>query len=191
MIIGLQLEHRKMNPPSFPESLLLLRTEEDRHAAKMDRMKKHLGSTKAAAHVHSVLSQLVFDEEPIIAVSKKAERSSKLEREVAELRKQITQLMHKERTELKHEGNASSSTRMETPLQSESLAARVAGPPMSQTPTQPRPWFCFKCGEDGHIAANCTNEPNPGLVRKKNAELREKRNRFWAQQRFSGLSLNL
>lgn len=87
LIIGLQLEHRKTNPPSFPELLLLLRTEEARWAAKMDRMKKHLGSTKAPAHVHSVLSLPVFDEEPIATPPKKPDASSKLEKEVAELRK--------------------------------------------------------------------------------------------------------
>ncbi|XP_075306240.1 zinc finger CCHC domain-containing protein 18-like [Odontesthes bonariensis] len=189
LIIGLQLEHRKSSPPSFPELLLLLRTEEDRRAAKMDRMKKHLGSTKAAAHVHSVLSLPVF-EEPIATLPKKPDANSKLEREVAELRKQVSQLMHKERNEFKREGPPSSLTRNESPLQSDSLAVRVMNPSTPQTPTQPRPWFCFKCGEDGHIAANCTNEPNPGLVRKKNAELREKRNRFWARQGSAEASLN-
>lgn len=191
LIIGLQLEHRKTSPPSFPELLLLLRTEEDRRAAKMDRMKKHLGGTKAAAHVHSVLSLPVFDEEPVVTLPKKPDASSKLEREVAELRKQVAQLIHKEEKEYKREEPASSITRKETPLQGESLAARITNPSTSQTPTQPRPWFCFKCGQDGHIAANCPNEPNPGLVRKKNAELRDKRNRFWAQQGAPEASLNL
>ncbi|KAI3355900.1 hypothetical protein L3Q82_004447 [Scortum barcoo] len=91
LIIGLQLEHRKTSPPSFPELLLLLRTEEDRRATKMDRMKKHLGSTEAAAHVHTVLSLPVFDEEPIATTPKKPDASSKLKREVAELRKQVAQ----------------------------------------------------------------------------------------------------
>lgn len=73
LIVGLQLEHRKTSPPSFPEFLLLLRTEEDRRAAKMDRMKKHLGSTKAAAHVHSVLDLSVFDEEPAATLPKRSD----------------------------------------------------------------------------------------------------------------------
>ena len=191
LIIGLQLEHRKTSPPSFPELLLLLRTEEDRRSAKMDRMRKHLGSTKAAAHVHSVMSVPVFDEEPIATLPGKPGASSNIEREVAELRKQVAQLMHKERKELKYEGPPGNSARMETPLQSESLAAHVTGPLVSSTPTQPRPWFCFKCGKDGHIAVSCTDEPNPSLVRKKNAELREKRNRFWARQGIPHVPLNL
>ncbi|XP_076829405.1 zinc finger CCHC domain-containing protein 18-like [Brachyhypopomus gauderio] len=191
LIIGLQLEHRKTSPPSFPELLLLLRTEEDRRAAKMDRMKKHLGSTKAAAHVHSVLSLPVFDEEPIAIIPTKPDVSSKIEREVAELRKQVAQLIHKETKDFKREEPLSDSPKKEAPLRGESLAGHVTSPSTPQTPTQPKPGFCFKCGEDGHIAVKCTNEPNPGLVRKKNAELRDKRNRFWARQGGAGSSLNL
>lgn len=36
---SLIIEHRKTNPPPFPELLLLLRTDEDRRAAQMDRRK--------------------------------------------------------------------------------------------------------------------------------------------------------
>lgn len=138
----------------------------------MDRMKKHLGSTKAAAHVHTVLTLPVFEEQPVAATPKQSEASSKLEKEVAELIKQVAQLVHKERKEFQPE-SLSSSTSKETPLRSDSFAVRI-----TNSPTQPRPWFCFKCGGDSHIAANCPNEPNPGLVRKKNAELRDRRNKF-------------
>ncbi|KAJ7998183.1 hypothetical protein DPEC_G00219950 [Dallia pectoralis] len=36
-------------------------------------------------------------------------------------------------------------------------------PPPGESPLtkKPRPGFCFKCGEDGHIVPSCTNEPNP------------------------------
>jgi len=46
MLTGLHLEQRKHNPPSFPELLLLLRTEEDRQAAKAVCMRQHLGVPK-------------------------------------------------------------------------------------------------------------------------------------------------
>ena len=29
---------------------------------------------------------------------------------------------------------------------------------------KPRPGYCFKCGEDGHMAPSCIDEPNPELV---------------------------
>lgn len=46
LIVGLQLEHQKSSPPSFSELLLLLRTEEDRRSAKLERMRKHLAMQK-------------------------------------------------------------------------------------------------------------------------------------------------
>lgn len=52
VLTGLQLEQRKHNPPSFPEFLLLLRTEEDRQAAKAARMKQHLGAPNQRAATH-------------------------------------------------------------------------------------------------------------------------------------------
>ncbi len=44
-----------------------------------------------------------------------------------------------------------------------------------------RPWYCFKCGEDGHIVASCTAEPNPKLVAEKHKLLRERQFRWESQ----------
>lgn len=63
LIIGLQLEYKKNDPPSFPELLLMLRTEEDRRSAMLDRMKKHLGSAKATAHAQSILEMPLCHQE--------------------------------------------------------------------------------------------------------------------------------
>lgn len=190
LIVSLQLEQRKGNPPSFSDLLLLLRTEEDRRAAKIDRMKKHLGSAKAATHMHSVLSLSEMESEPATTTTKKND-SSKLEKEVAELRKQVEQLTHERRKEQKPERVQVSLTKSELPIQSENLLAHAVNRnTVGQTPTPPRPWFCFKCGADGHIAAKCSFEANPGLVRQKNAELRDKRDKFWAQHAAHRTSLN-
>ncbi|XP_054872810.1 zinc finger CCHC domain-containing protein 12-like [Amphiprion ocellaris] len=53
LLSSLQLEQKKGSPPSFSDLLLMLRTEEDRQAAKDARMKKHISSTKQRAHIHS------------------------------------------------------------------------------------------------------------------------------------------
>lgn len=73
----------------------------------------------------------------------------------------------------------------------ESLAASTRQPRTSaKIPGMPRAWFYFKCGEDNHIAARCTNEPNPTLVREKNAELGKKQADFAARQAAAPFALN-
>lgn len=47
--------------------------------------------------------------------------------------------------------------------------------------SRPRPWYCFRCGEDAHLAINCESEPNSLLVEEKRRLLREKQ-RQWDQQ---------
>ncbi len=47
--------------------------------------------------------------------------------------------------------------------------------------TRPRPWYCFRCGEDAHLAVNCGSEPNPPLVEEKRRLLKEKQWQ-WDQQ---------
>ncbi|CAI5655207.1 unnamed protein product [Oreochromis niloticus] len=49
LLSDLNLEEKKSHPPAFAELLLQIRTEEDRHAAKVTRMKKHLGSNRQRA----------------------------------------------------------------------------------------------------------------------------------------------
>ncbi|KAJ7988832.1 hypothetical protein DPEC_G00313280 [Dallia pectoralis] len=49
LLSDLNLEEKKSHPPTFSELLLLIRTEEDRQAAKATRMKKHLGSHRQRA----------------------------------------------------------------------------------------------------------------------------------------------
>lgn len=46
---------------------------------------------------------------------------------------------------------------------------------------RPRPWYCFRCGEDAHLAINCESEPNPLLVEEKRRLLRENQQK-WDQQ---------
>lgn len=48
--------------------------------------------------------------------------------------------------------------------------------PTSETTSKtdkPKPWSCFNCGEDGHIATSCNDPPNPTLVSAKRTVKRE------------------
>lgn len=182
LIVGLQLEHQKSNPPSFPELLLLLRTEEDRRSAKLERMRKHLGNAKAISHAQSVFSLPTYDDEPTVVAPKKQDSTRRLEKEVAELRKQVASLTQKDKPKIiETETNPSNPIRATS--SSDCLIASAANPrPAPKASTYPKPWFCFKCGQDGHIAANCDHEANPALVRKKNAELRVRREKYQEKQ---------
>lgn len=40
--------------------------------------------------------------------------------------------------------------------------------------SRPRPGYCFHCGEEGHIAVHCENDPDPSKVARKRSWLREK-----------------
>lgn len=54
----------------------------------------------------------------------------------------------------------------------------VPHPAESKLSKKPRPWYCFKCGEDGHIALYCGNEPDPELVEVKQRKLK-RRQQAW------------
>lgn len=213
LIISLQLETRRSIPPSFPELLLMLRTEEDRRSAKLDRMKKHLGATKAAAHAHSVFSLPTFDQAPIPTTTPTENETVKLEQKVNQLTKQVEKLSQKpknvalntessENAKLENKiaeltkqvqmlvQNQRQSTKPDKPEPKESLAVNTRPPRAAKVPGTPRAWFCFKCGEDNHIAANCTNDPNPTLVREKNAQLKKRRADFVARQATTPFALN-
>lgn len=176
LLIGLQLEQKKSSPSSFPDLLLLLRTEEDRRSAKLDRMKKHLGSSKAAAHAHTVYGLPTCDNSTEVpAERKQQDETQKLVNEIAELRKQVATLS------TRNEVNTNFSQPSRNPLETSCMVTN-ASTSRNDAPRFPRPWFCFKCGEDGHIAARCSNAPNPVLVYQKNAELKRKRETQRAQQ---------
>lgn len=43
---------------------------------------------------------------------------------------------------------------------------------------RPRPWYCFRCGEDGHLAINCNNASNPSKVEEQRLKLREQQSQW-------------
>lgn len=47
-----------------------------------------------------------------------------------------------------------------------------------KAPKRPKPWYCFNCGEDGHISSACSGQLNSTLVDVKRKELGEKQ-RAW------------
>lgn len=161
IINKLQLEQRMVNPPSFAELLLMLRTEEDRQLAKETLMKKHIPSAKHRANIQTQ------------NVSSCSCGHSQQSSAIEDLRKQMLKLQEQMSALLsqKSPNNANASHNQN----------RQKTKPATN---KPKPWFCFRCGQDGHIVAHCTQEPNPGLVEEKRRQLKLKR------QTWEGRTLN-
>lgn len=183
LITNLQLEQKKTKPPSFSELLLLLRTDEDRQTAKSNRMKQHLGfsKTKVQSNPLSVTDCTLDDSDMAATASANTSsfETSKLEQQIAKLQAQIASL----KTSLSsNSAQSSPKTNKKTKPKSKTPAEPKSPSPSECTPERrPRPGYCFKCGQDGHIVPSCSNEPDPDLVELKRKEFRQKQ-QAWEQQ---------
>lgn len=174
MITDLQLEQKHNRPPSFAQLLLMLRTEEDKHTAKVTRMKQHLGSSKQRALMHSQRTWVSAESEQREApgVVSLATETQELKKQIAQLQSQLANLMTKPKTQKKFPLQEAVDKQYKKKA---GTAGNVSENPVNKKPTgRPRPWYCFTCGEDGHVASSCTSEPNPALVTTKHKLLKEK-----------------
>ncbi|XP_057195770.1 paraneoplastic antigen Ma1 homolog [Triplophysa rosa] len=197
LIADLQLEHKRSRPPPFPELLLRLRSEENKHSAKESRMRQHLGTQRQRASSHIVtanpldlsrnemsegtevveLRQQVAKLQSQIAKQKNKQTGRSVSpstNAVLELKQQVTELqsqMSKLRVQKSPEPKGSSSKMKQTNIQFS------RGDPLKadhKLHHRPRPGYCFQCGEDGHVASICENDPNPSLVADKRKQLKER-----------------
>lgn len=182
LITGLQLEQKKTSPPSFSELLLLLRTDEDRQAAKSNRMKQHLGFSKTKVQSNPLsVNDCTPDDTDMVAVASvnPSVDTNKLEQQIAKLQAQIAS----PKTSLSsNPAQSSTKPNKKTKPKPKTPAEPKSPPPGESTPEKrPRPGYCFKCGQDGHIAPSCSNEPDPDQVELKRKEFRQ-RQQAWEQQ---------
>lgn len=171
LIANLQLEQKKDDPPHFAELLLQLRTEEDKQASKVTRMKHHLGiqKTRVYSNMQTTCSQgrnnfeLDMDD-----------NSADLHKQIADLRTQIAQLKadktdKRPNKPQKEQRKKPITQTKEEPKEIQQITAVLP---------KPKPGYCFRCGEDGHIVSSCSNDPNPALVAAKRNALKQKQ-REW------------
>ncbi|KAL0150798.1 hypothetical protein M9458_053880, partial [Cirrhinus mrigala] len=144
-----------------------IRTEEDRRAAKLERLQRHLGSSRAKPflNIHTVNATSVpYNSNAAILQAYQTETED-LRRQVAELKMQLNSKKSKKKQKAESKdlqrGN-------EQTMKTEIQAYQTIPKP------QPKAWFCFKCGGDGHIARQCVNPPNKDLVDQKYKELKAK-----------------
>lgn len=189
LIASLHLEQKKSSPPSFSELLLLLRTEEDKQAAKSTRMKQHLGISKVKVQSNPLNVYPTTEFQAAAATDSSAQASAKkLQKQIAQLQEQLSSLKASMETMVAKKPQAKfpkavkkqqlkEAQTQNSPLKNEGFGKNK----------KPRPWFCFNCGEDGHIAPSCDNEPNPSTVEAKRKELRVKQ-KAWEDQCDSDLN---
>lgn len=192
LISEFQLERKKTDPPSFSELLLLLRTAEDKQCTKEFRMKKHLGTSKQRTSSYSlyassdemVSTQTVSDLKKQIAVLqnqveslKKAKDQIKdthesrvrgLQKQVAELQSEIVVAKPVKSAHVKSAAKMTKSQSVQTNL------SEVSHSFSPKQLSKPKAWYCFRCGEDGHIVSTCDNAANPALVASKRKLLKER-----------------
>ncbi|KAK0131775.1 hypothetical protein N1851_033444 [Merluccius polli] len=151
------------------------RTEEDRRATKLDRMHHHFGASKPKvnANVHSVPDMSPYtDPSPSVLQAYVAETES-LKQQLAELKLQLS--TKKPKKQKKNETMLVDKPNLPTP-RAEAQAHQVTHKP------QPRAWFCFRCGEDGHIAKVCENSIDKAAVDRKYKELKARQDEWKAKQ---------
>ncbi|CAL9683894.1 unnamed protein product [Knipowitschia caucasica] len=161
-IIGkLQLEQKRDNPPSFAELLLLLRTEEDRQLAKESLMKKHMGSSKQRATLQAQTTC------PCSHSNADSTSIRELKEQMRALQQQMSVLLTQ---------TSKNVNRIKEPNFQPTGGSRPQN-------TRPRPGFCYKCGEDGHIVTTCNQPANSTLVQQKKTQLRQNQQRWDQNQK--------
>ncbi|KAK3506708.1 hypothetical protein QTP70_015905 [Hemibagrus guttatus] len=156
LITELQLERKKLSPPTFAELMTLLRTLESKHVSKNACMKQHLGGVKQPAVMQS---QLAAESD----VTRLNPITAHLASQIAELQSQLAMLTSKQSRDKPN-------PKLNPFKSSNQGAVGSKGKPRvpdKRHPVRLKPGYCFRCGEDGHIASSCSNDPNPALVSEK------------------------
>lgn len=179
LLSELQLKQRKSNPPSFAELLLLLRTEEDREAAKAQRMKQHLGS-KAKAGVHAQYADASTEESKVDALTTITQQ---LTQQLADIQKQLASLTA-------HSNPKQPFLSKSTHVSKLGDTSKNIKQPSRSSQKAPKPGYCYNCGEDGHIKTQCDNDPNPALVATKKKQFTEKQKKWQKSNPRTEPSLN-
>ncbi len=173
LIAELQLEQKKQNPPTFAELLLLLRIAEDKRTSKASCMKWHFNIAKprVSSYYQGIYVQSEEDCNPSQPAFDHRSEIQDLKKQIADLQSQLTRITQKDSRKAKSAARPVAPQTAITPTPQRLHHSRDVN---NNTSNRPRPWYCFRCGEDGHTKPQCESEPNPSLVAEKRKQLREK-----------------
>ncbi|XP_032413323.1 uncharacterized protein LOC116716610 [Xiphophorus hellerii] len=176
LIVDLQLEQKKEKPPTFAELLLLLRTEEDKQAAKMTRMRQHFGHAKSGHNPsrQRAMSQVHIAHDTVDLINKTD--FEMLKQQIADLSVQVKSMVSAGQKPKQPKEQKAKSVPLSVTHEAHVVKPKTAHqhPSTFKANGRPRPWYCFQCGEDGHVVSVCDKAPNPSLVAAKKKQLKEK-----------------
>lgn len=197
-------------PPTFPELLLQLRSGEDKHHAKESRMRQHLGTQRQRTSSHTLtvnspdLRQDEMSERTEVTEIKRqvtmlqgqlAKQKNKQTEQsmlsssdaVLELKQQVTELQS-QMTKLRAQKDLETKTKLSKVKQTNTPFPRETPSKAKQKPPcRPKPGYCFRCSENGHVASICENDPKPSLVTDERKQLID-RQAVWDHQYGSNAS---
>lgn len=182
LISELKLEQKKHSPPTFGELLLLLCTEEDKRSSKECRMKQCFGASRQKVSSNFQGAYVPCVEECNTSPQRHNDSKSEirdLKREIADLQSQLSKI--KQNDSKTHSKKAPLRT-ASTKTSAESARPQTAQPNSrdmnNNHSNKPRSWYCFGCGEDGHINPQCEGESNTSLAASKRKLLIEKQSEW-------------
>ncbi|KAL3971428.1 C1q-related factor [Sarotherodon galilaeus] len=175
LISDLQLGQRKESPPSFSELLLLLRTEEDKQASKVSRMRQHLGQNKPGPNnpKHRAMSnvQTISSSEAAISRHRPLWPSDfdVLKKQIADLSAQLNSWKMESQKQNQQKQSKSKCQTINAKVEACPMKKKVSTTQsLAKTNAKPRP---------------C--EPNPSLVATKKKRLKERQSSWEVSTRAS------
>ena len=154
LLTRLRLEEQKSNPPSFPEFIANVRREESKRTERKLRLKR-MSVVKASAVKASEDTN--------------SEELQLLQKRVNKLESMCAAVVEEEKEDTEEEPEVAK------------LQRRIAQMEKKFDKVRPRLIFCYRCGEEGHIATECQGTANKELVKQK-IEQRKARKRFQVKQ---------
>ena len=167
MLTKLRLDEQKYNPPNFPSLMSAVRREECKRTERKLRHKKGSGARSSVV----TASRETVAEPADPEVDRLQRRVNKLETMCSKL--EAMPFPEEESDELEA-----------LPIQPEvaQMQRRLAQLEEKVDKVRSRTIFCYRCGEDGHLATDCSNAPNKSLVLEK-VEKRNQRRREYQSRR--------
>jgi hypothetical protein len=167
ILTKLRLEDLKTNPPSFPDLMSAVRREEGKRTERKLRLKRANVTVTRSSLVTA--SPEAVPELPDPDVERLQRRVNKLESMCAGLEAMTVEDVPEPET-------------VEIPRQEVArMQRRLAQLEDKVNKVRSRSIFCYRCGEDGHVATDCNGPSNKALVLEK-VEKRNQRRREYQKQ---------